>query len=181
MQRQAEHVLSFLLAELGTQGSIDGQQRLVLKGRFTPKVNGPSSGQLSNAVLQRIAIYSAEPAAESTLIPPPPPSRVQRVSRTSSAVTSPTMSPARCAGPIGAHTPLRVAIKCKLVVLRSHLSVADMVNIGRSPDTVLSRDQATRVWWLDCQVRRTCGVMLNVDPTIKLCSANLEAIRKQQP
>ena len=71
MQRQAEHVLSFLLAELGTQGSIDGQQRLVLKGRFTPKVNGPSSGQLSNAVLQRIAIYSAEPAAELTLTPPP--------------------------------------------------------------------------------------------------------------
>jgi ubiquitin len=37
MHREPEHALSFLLAELGTSGSIDGQQRLVLKGRFTPK------------------------------------------------------------------------------------------------------------------------------------------------
>ena len=35
--REPEHCLSYLLAELGTSGSIDGQQRLVLKGRFTPK------------------------------------------------------------------------------------------------------------------------------------------------
>jgi translation initiation factor 2 subunit 2 len=37
MHREPEHCLSYLLAELGTSGSIDGQQRLVLKGRFTPK------------------------------------------------------------------------------------------------------------------------------------------------
>jgi len=37
MHRQAEHVMTFLLAELGTSGSLDGQQRLVVKGRFAPK------------------------------------------------------------------------------------------------------------------------------------------------
>jgi hypothetical protein len=29
--------MKFLLAEMGTSGSLDGQQRLVVKGRFAPK------------------------------------------------------------------------------------------------------------------------------------------------
>uniref|UniRef100_A0A1J3JZS3 Eukaryotic translation initiation factor 2 subunit beta n=1 Tax=Noccaea caerulescens TaxID=107243 RepID=A0A1J3JZS3_NOCCA len=37
MHRQPDHVMHFLLAELGTSGSLDGQQRLVVKGRFAPK------------------------------------------------------------------------------------------------------------------------------------------------
>ncbi|KAJ8433852.1 hypothetical protein Cgig2_032063 [Carnegiea gigantea] len=37
MHRQPEHVMTFWLAELGTNGSLDGQQRLVVKGRFAPK------------------------------------------------------------------------------------------------------------------------------------------------
>ncbi|WOL14762.1 hypothetical protein Cni_G23543 [Canna indica] len=37
MHRQPEHVMNFLLAEMGTNGSLDGQQRLVIKGRFAPK------------------------------------------------------------------------------------------------------------------------------------------------
>jgi len=37
MNRQQEHVSMYLLAELGTSGSLDGQQRLVVKGRFLPK------------------------------------------------------------------------------------------------------------------------------------------------
>ncbi|KAK8949940.1 hypothetical protein KSP40_PGU006547 [Platanthera guangdongensis] len=37
MHRQPEHVMMFLLAEMGTSGSLDGQQRLVVKGRFAPK------------------------------------------------------------------------------------------------------------------------------------------------
>ena len=37
MNRQPEHVQLFLMAELGTSGSLDGQQRLVVKGRFQPK------------------------------------------------------------------------------------------------------------------------------------------------
>ncbi|KAF7140143.1 hypothetical protein RHSIM_Rhsim06G0111900 [Rhododendron simsii] len=38
MHRQPEHVMTFLLAELGTSGSLDGLQRLVVKGRFAPKI-----------------------------------------------------------------------------------------------------------------------------------------------
>ncbi|GFQ08476.1 eukaryotic translation initiation factor 2 subunit beta [Phtheirospermum japonicum] len=37
MHRQPEHVQAYLLAEMGTSGSLDGQQRLVIKGRFAPK------------------------------------------------------------------------------------------------------------------------------------------------
>lgn len=37
MHRQPEHVIQFLYSELGTQGSVDGSQRLVMKGRYTQK------------------------------------------------------------------------------------------------------------------------------------------------
>ncbi|CAG8636712.1 13639_t:CDS:2, partial [Racocetra persica] len=37
MHRQPEHVIQFLFAELGTSGSIDGSQRLVIRGRFVQK------------------------------------------------------------------------------------------------------------------------------------------------
>jgi len=37
MDRQPEHVLSFVLAEVGSIGSIDGNGRLVIKGKFQPK------------------------------------------------------------------------------------------------------------------------------------------------
>ncbi|TYZ57021.1 hypothetical protein PybrP1_009774 [[Pythium] brassicae (nom. inval.)] len=37
MHRSPEHVLQFTLAELGTEGSIDGNQRLVIRGRYVPK------------------------------------------------------------------------------------------------------------------------------------------------
>ncbi|KAL6294779.1 hypothetical protein ACE6H2_002921 [Prunus campanulata] len=36
MRREPNHVMTFLLTELGTSGSLDGQQRLVVKGRFAP-------------------------------------------------------------------------------------------------------------------------------------------------
>ncbi|KAG5552532.1 hypothetical protein RHGRI_010569 [Rhododendron griersonianum] len=37
MHRQPDYVMIFLLAEMGTSGSLDGQQRLVIQGRFAPK------------------------------------------------------------------------------------------------------------------------------------------------
>ncbi|KAL8263125.1 hypothetical protein R6Q59_024474 [Mikania micrantha] len=37
LHRQQEHVMAFLLTELGTSGSLDEKQRLVVKGRFAPK------------------------------------------------------------------------------------------------------------------------------------------------
>jgi len=37
MNRQNEHVLAFLMAEAGTTGSIDGEGRCVIKGRFQGK------------------------------------------------------------------------------------------------------------------------------------------------
>ena len=37
MQRPSDHVFSFFMAELGTEGSIDGNQRLVIRGKYVPK------------------------------------------------------------------------------------------------------------------------------------------------
>uniref|UniRef100_A0A8C6M9F4 Eukaryotic translation initiation factor 2 subunit 2 n=1 Tax=Nothobranchius furzeri TaxID=105023 RepID=A0A8C6M9F4_NOTFU len=37
LHRQPKHLLAFLLAELGTSGSIDGNNQLVIKGRFQQK------------------------------------------------------------------------------------------------------------------------------------------------
>jgi translation initiation factor 2 subunit 2 len=37
MQRSPDHVFQFMMAELGTEGSIDGAQRLVIRGKFVPK------------------------------------------------------------------------------------------------------------------------------------------------
>jgi len=37
MNRSAEHVLAFMLAELGTSGSLDAASRVTFKGRFQPK------------------------------------------------------------------------------------------------------------------------------------------------
>ncbi len=37
MRRSPEHVVQYLFAEMGTSGSIDGNQRLIIKGRFQQK------------------------------------------------------------------------------------------------------------------------------------------------
>lgn len=37
MSRPPEHLLQFVLAELGTTGSIDGNQRLLIRGKYVPK------------------------------------------------------------------------------------------------------------------------------------------------
>jgi translation initiation factor 2 subunit 2 len=37
MHRQPKHLMEFLFAELGTSGSVDAQQRLIIKGRYTQK------------------------------------------------------------------------------------------------------------------------------------------------
>ena len=38
MHRNHDHVIQYLMAELGTSGTLDGQNRLIVKGRFLPKV-----------------------------------------------------------------------------------------------------------------------------------------------
>jgi translation initiation factor 2 subunit 2 len=37
MQRDPQHIFSFFMAELGTEGSMDGNQRLIIRGRFVAK------------------------------------------------------------------------------------------------------------------------------------------------
>ncbi|KAI3874700.1 hypothetical protein MKX03_015177 [Papaver bracteatum] len=38
MHREAEHVMEFLFAEMGISGSLDGQKRLVIEGKFAANV-----------------------------------------------------------------------------------------------------------------------------------------------
>ncbi|XP_044303388.1 eukaryotic translation initiation factor 2 subunit 2 isoform X2 [Varanus komodoensis] len=51
LHRQPKHLLAFLLAELGTSGSIDGNNQLVIKGRFQQK-------QIENVLRRYIIVYS---------------------------------------------------------------------------------------------------------------------------
>jgi translation initiation factor 2 subunit 2 len=37
MQRSPDHVYQFFMAELGTEGAIDGNQRLIIRGKYVPK------------------------------------------------------------------------------------------------------------------------------------------------
>lgn len=50
LKRSDEHVTSFLFAELGTSGSVDGSRRLVIKGRFQQK-------QIENVLRRYIVEY----------------------------------------------------------------------------------------------------------------------------
>ncbi|PWN90555.1 hypothetical protein FA10DRAFT_267007 [Acaromyces ingoldii] len=50
MHRQPDHVIQYLFSELGTVGSVDGSQRLVIKGRFQPK-------QIENVLRRYIVEY----------------------------------------------------------------------------------------------------------------------------
>jgi translation initiation factor 2 subunit 2 len=51
MKRTDEHVTSYLFAELGTSGSVDGSRRLVIKGRFQQK-------QIENVLRRYISKYA---------------------------------------------------------------------------------------------------------------------------
>ena len=50
MKRTDEHVTSYLFAELGTSGSVDGSRRLVIKGRFQQK-------QIENVLRRYISMF----------------------------------------------------------------------------------------------------------------------------
>jgi len=52
LKRKPDHVLNYVLAELGSNGSVDGNHRLVIKGRFQPK-------QIENVIRHYIGEYVA--------------------------------------------------------------------------------------------------------------------------
>ncbi|KAF4801605.1 Eukaryotic translation initiation factor 2 subunit 2 [Turdus rufiventris] len=53
LHRQPKHLLAFLLAELGTSGSIDGNNQLVIKGRFQQK-------QIENVLRRYIKVQARQ-------------------------------------------------------------------------------------------------------------------------
>lgn len=52
MKRTDEHVTQYLFAELGTNGSVDGSRRLVIKGRFQQK-------QIENVLRKYISMFTS--------------------------------------------------------------------------------------------------------------------------
>lgn len=54
LHREPEHVIQFLFAELGTTGSVDGSQRLIIKGRFQQK-------QIESVLRRYIGMYYSSP------------------------------------------------------------------------------------------------------------------------
>ena len=66
MHRQPEHVMMFLLAEMGTSGSLDGQQRLVIKGRFAPK---NFEAILRRYISKLLLIHASLPPSPCSLLP----------------------------------------------------------------------------------------------------------------
>lgn len=63
MKRTEEHVTAYLFAELGTNGSVDGSRRLVIKGRFQQK-------QIENVVRKYISMphsHAPNPSQSSKL------------------------------------------------------------------------------------------------------------------
>ena len=52
MNRDYKHVLSFVLSELGTEGSLDGKNQLIIKGRYVNK-------KLESILKKYISIYVA--------------------------------------------------------------------------------------------------------------------------
>lgn len=68
MKRTDEHVTAYLFAELGTSGSVDGNRRLVIKGRFQQK-------QIEN-VLRK---YISESLSFAHILHPDPPQHAARI------------------------------------------------------------------------------------------------------
>jgi translation initiation factor 2 subunit 2 len=59
MKRTDEHVTSYLFAELGTSGSVDGSRRLVIKGRFQQKqIENVLRRYISKSYLLRLVLWS---------------------------------------------------------------------------------------------------------------------------
>ncbi|KAF5806089.1 putative translation initiation factor IF2/IF5 [Helianthus annuus] len=54
LKGKPKHVMTFFLAELGTSGSLDRQQRLVVKGRFAPKTLKGFSCDMSMSMLSAV-------------------------------------------------------------------------------------------------------------------------------
>ena len=126
----AHPLQQFLLSELGTSGSLDGTQRLIVKGRFLPKA--------FETVLRRWVGggYSAQEVASSCILAGWAPSR--------SACLRHHLLSARRQCKASNRAPL-------LPPPRSYINDYVLCNSCKSVDTLLDRDSSTRIMFLRCQ------------------------------
>ncbi|KAL8141058.1 hypothetical protein V2J09_007079 [Rumex salicifolius] len=65
LRRQTDHVMAFMLAELGTSGYLDQEQRLVFRGRYAPKnVEAILRRYIDNLSSIALTVISCFPADE---------------------------------------------------------------------------------------------------------------------
>lgn len=72
MRRQPDHVIQFLFSELGTVGSLDGSQRLIIKGRFQPvqieKVLRQYIGESKKMRMKKVVVCDAQSSLPHTTV-----------------------------------------------------------------------------------------------------------------
>lgn len=134
MHRQPDHVMGYLNAELGTSGSLDGQLRLIMKGRFTPKVS--TLQPLLPALSHCCHLLRVHHLAQ---LRHTPGGLEKREERTSTWLLT------------GAGSQVFEGI------LRRYVNEYVICNMCKSTDTLLSREQ--RLFMLRCQ---SCGASRSV-------------------
>lgn len=119
MKRSDEHVTAYLFAELGTNGSVDGSRRLVIKGRFQQK-------QIENVLRKYIsALFPLEMPARKilTLLSQSSTLRARRADR-------PTRSSTRARTACTSSTATR-AVRAGPLLPSRRVSLPRSANVGR--------------------------------------------------
>ena len=123
MNRPGEHVQAFLLAELGTSGNLDGQSRLIVKGRFLPKVIFFHSIFFSSTCFCLFVCLFC-------------------------SLTPPTLTQHLLLLSTATHTQKNKAFEG---TLRRYVNEYVLCNSCKSPDSLLDRDSSSRIMFLRCQ------------------------------
>lgn len=112
MKRTEDHLTAYLFAELGTNGSVDGSRRLVIKGRFQQK-------QIEGMVRKYIST-----------LPTPGPSFTPRIDTGILTSCQSNMSPARLANP---PTPSSAKVKTVSTSSPATTAVRDVPSLPSRP------------------------------------------------
>ncbi|KAK4072347.1 hypothetical protein Trihar35433_4411 [Trichoderma harzianum] len=134
MKRTEEHLTAYLFAELGTNGSVDGSRRLVIKGRFQQK-------QIENVVRKYIStsIPSRTGGGAGLILPIPDP-----------RLGSSSHLPPPLTLPFPIHFVLFLESWSNNIILTSCFSVEYVTcKTCRSPDTELNKGE-NRLYFITC-------------------------------
>ena len=159
MKRNPEHLFQFMMAELGTEGSIDGNKRLVIRGKFVPKVRRTPEEYFLSLLYgnQGNAIFSFFCNTCRYDVTHPHFSRQQLNSKSSHEDSRILM----CTDHFTAlflskftTSPLPLASQLQYIesLLRKYIGEYVTCQMCRSFNTSLTRDSVSRLYFVHCQV-----------------------------